>query len=79
MKANIYNRRETFPQLNLYRLKLTRPLNYQKALDKVDLVEPGQVVIEQARKKAYVKRTPIKIEDNKGLVKVSYDEELYHT
>jgi hypothetical protein len=48
-------------------------------LIKFDSVEPGQiVVIERARKKAYVKRTPVKIEDNKGLVKVSYEEELYY-
>jgi hypothetical protein len=48
-------------------------------LKRFDLVGPGQVVvIERARKKAYVKRTPVKIEDNQGLVKVSYEEELYH-
>jgi hypothetical protein len=48
-------------------------------LKRFELVEPGQiVVIERARKKAYVKGTPVKIEDNKGLVKVSYEEELYH-
>jgi hypothetical protein len=35
LKANIYNRREKFSHLKLYRLKLTRPLNYQKALEKV--------------------------------------------
>jgi hypothetical protein len=35
-------------------------------LKRFELVGFGQVVIERARKKAYVKRIPIKIEDKKG-------------
>jgi len=35
-------------------------------LKRFELVGPGQVIIERARKMAYLKRIPIKIEDKKG-------------
>jgi hypothetical protein len=35
-------------------------------LKRFELIGAGQVVIERARKRAYVKRIPIKIEDKKG-------------